>query len=84
MRTENFVLLRLNDERLDRRDFGGLPPDDSLRFELRQVGLAGLAFGDGSRDDLIGIVHQGARLPSVASAVLPSLLSLWIRIGFLI
>lgn len=69
-------MLRLDDEWLDRRDFDDLPPDDSLRFDLRQVGLAGLALGDRNRDDLIGIVHHGARLTSVASAVLLSLLFL--------
>jgi hypothetical protein len=58
MRTENFVLLRLDNERVDRRDFGGLPPDDSLRLDLRQVGLAGPTLGHGSRDNLIGLLHQ--------------------------
>lgn len=80
MRTENIALLCLDDERLDWWNFGDLPPQFLSGLTFIKFAWQVLAFGDRRREDLIAIVQEGGLLLGVSSAVL----SLWIRIGFLI
>jgi hypothetical protein len=65
VRTNDLVLLRLKDQRVDDGEFRDLAALNVYRRDVLQIRLAGLTARDGHRDYTVGLVYQRAHAPGM-------------------